>query len=302
MNKNICIGELLTQGQLKLKKSGNSNANQETELLLSYLLNKKKFYLYLYPDLPVASKKVQKYCHWIHQRSKGVPIQHITGLQNFMGLDFKVTEDVLIPRPETEILVEKVIQLINTLQKKESYLFLDIGIGSGVIPVTICNHFQKTDKDIYFYGIDISQKALNLADENIKNYHCQNKINLFQGDLFQSLGVFKQTIVFDGIISNPPYIAHDEWEELSEEITLYEPYEAFHGGKDGLNFYRKIIQQSPKYLKSSGFLALEIGHKQRKAIYQILTLNGSYKKEIITFKDYYQNDRGIIAFANTSRK
>ena len=148
MNKNNrCIGELLNEGQLKLEKCGNSNANQESELLLSYLLNRNKFYLYLNPNLPVTSKKIQQYDQWIHQRSKGIPLQYITGFQNFMGLDFKVTEDVLIPRPETEILVEKIIQLINTLPKKDSYLFLDIGVGSGVIPVTVCNHFQKTDKD-----------------------------------------------------------------------------------------------------------------------------------------------------------
>ena len=300
MNKNNrCIGELLNEGQLKLEKYGNSNANQESELLLSYLLNRNKFYLYLNPNLPVTSKKIQQYDQWIHQISKGIPLQYITGFQNFMGLDFKVTEDVLIPRPETEILVEKIIQLINTLPKKDSYLFLDIGVGSVVIPVTVCHNLQKTDKDVYFYGIDISQKAIHLANENIKKYQCQHKINLYQGNLFQSLAEFKKPLLFDGIISNPPYIASDEWDELSEEITLHEPCEALYGGKDGLYFYREIIRQSPKFLKSNAFLALEIGHKQRNAIYQMLILNGSYKKDIFTFRDYYQNNRGIIAFVNT---
>jgi release factor glutamine methyltransferase len=298
--KNRSIGEVLTEGKLKLQESRYNKSGQEAELLLSYLLNRERYDLFLNHLLPVSPRKICRYYQWIKQRNKGVPIQYITGFQNFMGLEFQIKEGVFIPRPETEILVEKMIYLIESIPGKDELFFLDIGVGSGVIPITICHHFKKSNKKVHFYAIDISNKALKLAKENAKIFHCENSINFYQKDIFLTLPGLDLPVVFDGIISNPPYIAWDEWHELTDEVSLHEPREALDGGKDGLRFYQEIIQKSPGYLKKeNAFLALEIGHNQKEAVYQMITRNRYYKKEVIVFRDYYQNDRGIIAFTGT---
>lgn len=298
--KNQCIGELLAQGYSRLKGNGNCRARQESQLLLSYLLGKERADLFLNTDLTVSSREVSRFDKWINQRNYGIPIQLITGVMNFMGMEFKVTKGVFIPRPETEILVDQVIQLIHSLPQKREYRFLDIGVGSGVIPIAICDYFKKSSKKIYFYAIDISKKAIKLAKENAKRFHCMDKIEFLQGNLFRPLQDLNQTISFDGIISNPPYISYDEWNHLPNEVTSYEPHRSLYGGEDGLDFYRRIIEQSPGYLKrENGFLALEIGHNQKNSISRLIAQNCYFKKEIITFYDYNQHDRGIIALTGT---
>jgi release factor glutamine methyltransferase len=290
------IGKLLSKGKNLLMESGNSRAEHESVLFLSYLLHRGKSDLFLNRDLPVSKQKIRQYFQWILDRSKGVPFQYITGLQNFMGLEFEVAKGVFIPRAETEILVEKVIQLIELLPEKKEWRLLDIGVGSGVIPISICSYFQKKDQHIHFCAIDVSQKALALAQKNARKFHCQKKIDFYQGDLFQALEDWQSSMEFDGIISNPPYISKKEWDTLSDEIRLYEPTEALLGGEQGLHFYLKIISQSPKFLKAGGFLAFEIGHQQKKLVHQIIADNPNFKKDIITFPDYFQNDRVIITF------
>lgn len=302
--KNICIGELLTEGKIKLQENGNPMAAREAELLLSYLLHQEKFDLYFHHSWPVSPDNVFRYHQWINQRENGLPIQYITGFQNFMGMEFRTAWDVFIPRPETEILVEKVIHLIESMPAQDKYCFLDIGVGSGIIPIAICHYFKNRNKNIYFYAIDISHKAIRLAKENAKRFHCEDHIHFLHKDIFLPSMSLQLPIVFDGIISNPPYIELEKLVELSEEISMYEPQEALSGGKDGLEFYREIIQKAPEYLKKeNAFLALEIGYNQKNAVSQMIISNSSYKKEIITFRDYYQNDRGLIAFiSNQSPK
>lgn len=290
------IGELLSKGKNLLSGSDNNRAEYESILLLSYLLHREKSDLFLNRDLPVSKQKIKQYYKWISGRSKKVPCQYITGLQNFMGLEFVVAKGVFIPRAETEILVEKVIQLIESLPEKKEWWLLDIGVGSGIIPISICSHFQSKDKNIHFSAIDISQKAIELAQKNARRFHCQQKIDFYQGDLFQPIANWQPSLEFDGIISNPPYISKEEWDTLSDEIRFHEPPEALLGGERGLDFYLKIIRQSPNFLKTGGFLALEIGHKQKKLVHQIIASNPNFKKDIITFPDYFQNDRVVIAF------
>lgn len=292
------IGELLTIGKTLLTKSGNNSAELESVLLLSYLLNKEKSDLFLNMSLPVSLSQIKQYYKWIRKRIGGMPIQYITGFQNFMGLEFSISEGVFIPRAETEILVEKVIAIVERMQEKDELLFLDLGVGSGVIPVTICSYFQKRGIPINFFAVDISETAIELARKNAQKYNCQHHINFFQGKLFNPLQKLKQTIYFDGIISNPPYISAAEWHKLPDEIRLFEPAKALSGGEKGMDYYEKIILESPVFLKPNGFLALEIGHQQKNDIIQILTGNTDFQENIITFKDYYQQDRGIIAFKN----
>ena len=292
------IGELLTIGKTLLTNNGNNNAELESVLLLSYLLNKEKSDLFLNMSLPVSLSRTIQYHKWIRKRIDGMPIQYITGFQNFMGLEFSISEGVFIPRAETEILVERVIAIIEMMQKKDGLLFLDLGVGSGVIPITICSYFQERGIPVNFFAVDISETAIELARQNAQKYNCQHHINFFQGRLFEPLQKLKQIIRFDGIISNPPYISTAEWGKLPDEIRLFEPAKALLGGEKGIYYYEKITLESPAFLKPNGFLALEIGHQQKNDILQILTDNTDFQENIITFKDYYQQDRGIIAFKN----
>ena len=291
-----CIGDLLSKGKMLLKKNGVENAEQESVLLLSYLLNRKKSDLFLNRHLPVSPKKVKQYYRWLRQRRKGYPVQYITGFQNFMGLEFVVTEKVLIPRPETELLVEEVIQLIEAIPDRKQICLMDIGVGSGVIPITICHYFKDKNKFIDFYAVDISPHAIEIASRNARRLHCHNNIHFFQGNLFQPFQRKEQFDYFDGIISNPPYISKKEWDNLSDEIRLFEPSLALLGGEKGIDFYETIIREAPCFLKPGGFLALEIGHQQKNIVCQMLKNNPNFQKEIKTFRDYYQNDRGIVAF------
>jgi len=294
--KKLSIADLLNEGRKRLKENGNLFSNQEAELLLSYLLNWERYELYVNHVKEVVFEMANKYYQWIQLRNNGTPIQYITGFQQFYGMEFRVSEGVFIPRPETEILVEKIIKLIESSSKKE-LLLLDIGTGTGIIPITICHYFQKSNINVRFYAIDISNVAIKLARENARKHRCQERIQFFQGNLFQPLSVLKNPVSFDGIISNPPYIDFGELQKLPDEIRLHEPRQALCGGKDGLQIYRKIIKNTPMYLKKgNGFLAFEIGYNQCNAVMGLIQGNCAYRKDIITFKDYLQKDRGIIAF------
>ncbi|HKK82990.1 MAG TPA: HemK/PrmC family methyltransferase, partial [Atribacterota bacterium] len=178
------IGELLEDGELILKKSGNKNAAEESLILLSYLLKREKFDIFLNRSLDVSFRENQRYNEWLDKRAKGIPIQYITGFQNFMGMEFKVAKGVFIPRPETEILVEQLIKLIESMPNGIELFFLDIGVGSGIIPVSICQYFQKSNKNIHFYAVDISMKAIKLAEENAKRFKCEDRITFVHGDIF----------------------------------------------------------------------------------------------------------------------
>jgi len=297
------IAELLADGELILKKSGNKSAAEESLLLLSYLLKREKFDIFLNRSLNVSSRETQLYYEWIDRRTRGTPVQYITGFQNFMGMEFKTAKGVFIPRPETEILVEEVIKLIESMPDEIELSFLDIGVGSGIIPVSICQYFQKRYKNIHFYAIDISMKAIELAEENAKKFKCEDRITFFHGDLFFALKMLNSSILFDGIISNPPYISRDEMVRLPDEIYLHEPREALYGGEEGLDYYQKIICQSPEYLKKGkSFLALEIGHKQKGSVRKIINQTGFFKEKVSILSDYYQNDRAIVAFTRTCDK
>ncbi len=301
MYKNKTIGELLLEGDAELRISGNEKANEEAVLLLSYLLNRGKFEIFLEHSVIVSTKIINKYFKWINARKKGVPIQYITGFQNFMGLEFKVKKGVFIPRPETEILVAESIKIIESLPDKPEILLLDIGVGTGVIPISICNYFKESNKKIHFYAIDISKKALKLAKDNAKRFQCEDKIDFFNGNTFAPLKKLPAQTLFDGIISNPPYISKKEMDRLPDEIYYHEPTKALFGGSEGLDYYKKIIYQAPEYLKKrTGFLALEIGHKQKKSVCKIIKQNSNFMKNVKTCNDYFQNDRVVLAFINGS--
>jgi len=286
------IGQTLKIISRLFKDAGIINPEREAEIFLSFIfeINRSEIYLNFNKVLKNAEKKRLE--EMVQKRIKHIPSQYITKSQEFMGMDFLVQEGVLIPRPETEILVEKVIEKLKN--KKYSYhiRILDLGTGTGIIAICLA----KFIKDITVYATDISKKSLEIALENTQKHKCKNKIIFLQGDIFKAIqGKIKENGLV-GIISNPPYITTGELESLPPEIKDNEPEIALNGGLDGLKYYRKIIRESPYYLKKDGFIALEVGLNQYQKIKKIILKNENYKKNVEIIKDYSGIERVVIAY------
>lgn len=258
----------------------------EAELLFTEILNCGRQDLYLKKDLTWDKSKSVLASTILKKRFLGEPLQYILGKAEFMGLEFRLTPDVLIPRPETEILVEAALELIRGLKSVNRQInILDMGTGSGCIAISLA----KAIAGGHIYAADISSRALAVAEKNARLHGVD--IGFLKSDLFD---FFKSLAVScDLIVSNPPYIPSAEILKLALEIQA-EPRLSLDGGSDGLDFYRKIIAGSPEYLKDGGFLALEMGFNQKNAIKNIFLKSGIF--EIINvIKDYNNIDRVIIA-------
>lgn len=248
----------------------------ESELLFTQVLDCDRVSLYLNKDKRLTSDQARLISASLKRRIKGEPLQYIIGKTEFMGLEFKVNKNVLIPRPETEILVEVAIKYAKN--KK----ILDLGTGSGCIAITIARKLPGSDVT----GVDISEDALSIAKENAKLNGV--RVKFLHTELFK--GLSKK---YDLIISNPPYIPSDQIRSLQPELK-YEPFIALDGGNDGLEFYRKIIKEAPDYLEDNGILIMEMGFGQRKCIEDILK-DTKHFNIIEIIKDYNNIDRIIVA-------
>ena len=235
-----------------------------------------KEYLIINYDKEISKKQETIYKQYIKNLLEGEPIQYILGKQEFMGIEFAVNKDVLIPQPDTEILVEEVIKLLKQYKKPK---ILDLCTGSGAIAISISEKVSEAQ----IYASDISEKALAIARINDRS----KKIKFILSDLFNNI-----EDKFDIIVSNPPYIKTHEIEKLSKEVQN-EPILALDGGIDGLEFYRKIIGQASKYIKKNGYLCLEIGEEQKKQVKDIINNEKKYA-DIKEYKDLNKNDRVII--------
>ncbi len=258
----------------------------EAEVLFTNILNCSRQSLYLDKDIFLDKAKFSFVSSALRRRIKGEPIQYILGRTEFMGLEFKVTPDVFIPRPETEILVEKTVEIARSSDPGARSI-LDIGTGSGCIAVSLAKFLPN----IILTATDISHKAIETAQSNALLNNAADKIKFIYSDLFTSYGLLIRS--YDIIVSNPPYIPAAEIEELQPEVK-YEPRIALDGGKDGLDFYRRIIDKAPSYLKENGFLIMEIGFNQGEAIKNIFQKSG-YFQIIELIKDYNNIDRVVIA-------
>ena len=223
------INSLLTWTVNYFKSKGISSARLDAEVLLAHVLGQKRIYLYVHFDEPMEKNELAKFREYVAKRAKHIPVAQIIGQREFMGLDFKVTKDTLIPRPDTEILVENVITKVKEeFKDKNSYDIVDIGTGSGAIILSLLNFLKKANG----FTVDISPKAIEVAKENAQNLQVSDRCTFFVGDLFTPL-VNK---TFDVIVSNPPYIPQEDIKNLEIDVKDYEPLSALTDNGDGLSF------------------------------------------------------------------
>lgn len=276
----MTIKEAITKGMIMLKSNNIDSPKLKARLLLQYILDKPRQYIIVYDNKEIDKKQQWEYFVNIEKITKGIPLQHITHKQEFMKMDFFVNEDVLIPRQDTEILVEEVIKIA---QKKNKPKILDLCTGSGAIAISLKKFVPNSD----VYAVDISEKALEIARKNARKLEAD--VKFIKSNLFENLKKEK----FDIIVSNPPYIKREDIMKLSEEVKN-EPKIALDGGIDGLDFYKKISEQAIEYLKLDSYLCFEIGYNQKNEVIQIIENKHIYKN-VYSKKDLYGNDRIVIA-------
>lgn len=235
---------------------------QESRTILCHVLKCEPIDLVLSKDNALKTQEVTAIRELLDLRIRRVPLQYGLGYQHFYGLEFKVNASVLIPRPETECLVEFVIKKVGNATLK----ILDVGVGSGAIVVTLAHYL----KSCTFVGSDISDDALIVAKENARLNGVGNRISWIMSDLFSQMGDER----FDMIVSNPPYIPKCDADSLAPEVYDFEPHLALFGGEDGLDLYRRLIPEAKAYLEPNGWLILEAGHDQKEAILSIFSANG----------------------------
>jgi len=263
---------------------GRKSRVNETELLFTDILNCDYLSLYLDKDRFLDRAKSSLISSVLRRRIQGEPLEYILGKTEFMGLEFKVTADVFIPRAETEVLVEATIDIVHS-SKFIVHSILDIGTGSGCIAISLAKFLPDVD----ITAIDISENAIKIAKQNALLNNVE--VNFLQSNLFANHE--PRTTNYELIISNPPYIPSIEIEALPPEVK-YEPLMALDGGKNGLDFYRRIIEEAPGYLRKDGFLIMEMGFNQKDAIKNIFQESG-YFQIIDLIKDYNNIDRVVIA-------
>lgn len=273
--------ECYEQGCRTLQAAGIEEAILDARLLLEAVCGTDRNDLLVHGEQPVAPQAEEKYLNWIRQRAEHIPLQQLTGEQDFMGLTFSVNEHVLIPRQDTEILVEEVLKELH-----DGMRVLDMCTGSGCILLSLMHY----SNDCEGLGVDLSAEALEVAERNVLKVLTPEKaehVQFLQSDLFEKL-----EDKFEIIVSNPPYIASAEVEKLMPEVRDHEPRMALDGTEDGLYFYRRIIEEAGKHLVSSGMLFFEIGYDQGQAVSELMRTQGY--REVQVAQDYAGLDRVVF--------
>ncbi len=289
----MTVFETLNWAANCLKDNQIENPRLNAELLLAHSLNldREGLYVRLHSKMKKEEKKtVEKL---IKRRISGEPLQYILGHQEFWSIDFKVDSRVLIPRPETELLVEQSLSILSETLFKRPPFVLEIGTGSGAVAISLA----KEVRDIFLVATDISGDALMLAKENAKSSGLLHQIQFVKGNLFDPFRLLKEREPFDLILSNPPYITCSEIGGLVREVRDYEPIIALNGGEDGLTFYRTIISEAPFYLKRGGWLLLEMGQAQGKEVTELIEKMGDFLAP-----QRYQDLSGIDRVVKAQRK
>jgi len=263
--KTWTVLELLKTSVDYLQSKGIENPRTDVEILLSHVLGLNRIGLYLEFDKPVNACELDIFRSLLKRRINREPVHYITGHIEFWSLDFKVNRHVLIPRPETELLVEEAIAILNHRERPNQPLrILDIGTGCGTIAISLAKDLNNGT----IYATDVSEEAIAVARENAKAYNVEKDITFLKGHLFEP--VLDRIGFFNLVVSNPPYIPACGFAHLPPEIRDFEPRNALHGGKDGLKFIKSIVSEAPEFLADDGWLLLEIGQGQWKKVCRLI--------------------------------
>lgn len=325
------IGSILKWTTDFFQGKGIESPRLDAEVLLGHVLQKERIYLYVHFDEPLQPEELAAYREAIKQRVQHVPVAYIMGKREFMGLSFHVTEDTLVPRPETEILVQAAIERLKQKSGRKTeppvmgeiaaeeaatseeleetdaqpVHFADIGTGTGAICLSVLHYVKNATADT----VDISTAARKVAEENAAALGVEDRVTFYTGDVLEPLrdvvpltganatGEPQDAGRYDAILSNPPYIPDADIETLAPEVRCKEPRTALSGGPDGLAFYRRLIADSPALLKEDGFLAVEVGIHQAKVVTQMAMESGNFVRTEI-LKDYGGIERVVVAWKN----
>ncbi|AKT46274.1 hypothetical protein ADJ67_00120 [Eubacterium sulci ATCC 35585] len=298
----LLVKEMLTMGEKQLMDSDIADATRDCKILYCYMMDIPFSKIILEYQEVLQDRLCDKYFELIDRRSKGEPVQYIMGSQEFMGLEFIVNENVLIPRQDTETLVEDALEIINTGTlrgedmdvKRKEWDILDLCTGSGAIGVSLARIANKVNVTCS----DISEGAIKVAKENAQKHGVAKSVKFEQGDLFKPFSKHFRKQKFDMIISNPPYIKSSVIPTLQKEVCEHEPLSALDGGESGLDFHERIVSGVGGHLRKGGVLLLEIGHDQGEAVSGLLSRNGDFTS-IRVLKDLANRDR--IVFAKKSK-
>lgn len=298
----LLVKEMLTMGEKQLMDSDIADATRDCKILYCYMMDIPFSKIILEYQEVLQDRLCDKYFELIDRRSKGEPVQYIMGCQEFMGLEFIVNENVLIPRQDTETLVEDALEIINTGTlrgedmdvKRKEWDILDLCTGSGAIGVSLARIANKVNVTCS----DISEGAIKVAKENAQKHGLAKSMKFEQGDLFKPFNKHFHKQKFDMIISNPPYIKSSVIPTLQKEVCEHEPLSALDGGESGLDFYERIVSGVGSHLKKGGVLLMEIGNDQGEAVSGLLSRNGEFTS-IRVLRDLAQRDR--IVFAKKSK-
>jgi len=275
------IQTLLNQASKMLDNSSNTSSKLDSEILLSKIIKKNRQYLILNSNEELKKENIKSFNYLVKRRKKGEPIAYLINKKEFWKKNFYINQNVLIPRPDTEILVEETLKLFNINSKLN---MLDIGTGSGCILISIL----KERRNFFGTGIDISKKAINVARFNTKMHQLSNRVKFYNSDV-DNFNIGK----YDLIVSNPPYIEVSNLKYLENDVVNFEPKLALNGGIDGFSKIRKVINKATVLIKKNGKLVLEIGFNQRNKVQEMLKKKGFYINK--TLKDYGKKDRCIIS-------
>ncbi|NLL30168.1 MAG: peptide chain release factor N(5)-glutamine methyltransferase [Clostridiales bacterium] len=283
--KEKTIGELINIGSSMLKEKDIETYRLDTQLILAHVLKRDKLYIMTNRDVNVSIKNEEKFLEFIEKRANKMPLKYILGETEFMGLDFIIKEGVLIPRNDTEILVEEVLKLIKDEEELE---VCDLCSGSGAIGISLA-HYRKNIKvdEIDFYPIPEE-----ITKKNIAKHKLDDRVKFIKSDLLKE--VIKENKKYHILVSNPPYIKEEEINTLMKDVKDYEPHTALDGGEDGLVFYRRIIEESKKVLKENALIAFEIGYDQGEAVSKLLEDNGFNNIKVV--KDLAGLDRVVLGY------
>ncbi|HET6892053.1 MAG TPA: peptide chain release factor N(5)-glutamine methyltransferase [Pyrinomonadaceae bacterium] len=285
----VSSGEMMLEAAEVLRRGGVPEAHREASSLLQYVIQHDRTFLLSHPEYVLTAEEEENFRRYVVRRANGEPLQYITGTQTFFGLDFEVTKDVLIPRPETELLVETALKLLAT-DASEPFI-CDVGTGSGCIAIALLHENQRASA----IGIDISETAIRVAERNAQRHLAINRLTLLTADGFSALNSNQNR--FDLVVSNPPYVAGSAWDGLQREVRDHEPRVALVSGVDGLVMIRRLLVESVAFLKPGGHLLFEVGFDQGDVVQSLVDRSNW---NIIDIQDDLQGIPRIVVLQKNS--